>query len=281
MKTNLGVNKKGIFGVLLVFATIMIIGTAFISFNAAKNKISSEIDTPIRLIELNAIKNTFLIYSNDSVNLASQHSYKILFDEINDIFPSSCTTYLNSVIIKDACLIDQNKLENKFLENFNLEYSKLINTYPKPMIDVDKKNILDYQIFPKFETKIQDNILFLESNGQEINISKQTKFMDYTYSINVNPKNSLNLTKEKIFLNDLKNLVMEINSKSKICKIKTTDKELLSCFSEINSDQFTLSPSINIGNILIEIKTKDKFFFIDSSTEKFDNLSFNVAISKA
>ena len=281
MKTNLRLNKKGIFGVLLVFATIMIIGTAIISFNTAKNKISSEIDTPIRLIELNAIKNTFLIYSNDSVNLASQHSYKILFDEINDIFPSSCTTYLNSVIIKDACLIDQNKLENKFLENFNLEYSKLINTYPKPMIDVDKKNILDYQIFPKFETKIQDNILFLESNGQEINISKQTKFMDYTYSINVNPKNSLNLTKEKIFLNDLKNLVMEINSKSKICKIKNTDKELLSCFSEINSDHFTLSPSISISNILIEIKTKNKLFFMDSSAEKFDNLSFNVAISKA
>ena len=281
MKTNLRLNKKGIFGVLLVFATIMIIGTAIISFNTAKNKISSEIDTPIRLIELNAIKNTFLIYSNDSVNLASQHSYKILFDEINDIFPSSCTTYLNSVIIKDACLIDQNKLENKFLENFNLEYSKLINTYPKPMIDVDKKNILDYQIFPKFETKIQDYILFLESNRQEINISKQTKFMDYTYSINVNPKNSLNLTKEKIFLNDLKNLVMEINSKSKICKIKNTDKELLSCFSEINSDHFTLSPSISISNILIEIKTKNKLFFMDSSAEKFDNLSFNVAISKA
>ena len=281
MKTNLRLNKKGIFGVLLVFATIMIIGTAIISFNTAKNKISSEIDTPIRLIELNAIKNTFLIYSNDSVNLASQHSYKILFDEINDIFSSSCTTYLNFIVIKDDCLIDQNKLENKFLENFNVEYSKLINTYPQLMINADKKNILDYQLFPKFETKIQDNILFLESNGQEINISKQTKFMDYTYSINVNPKNSLNLTKEKIFLNDLKNLVMEINSKSKICKIKNTDKELLSCFSEINSDQFTLSPSINIGNILIEIKTKDKFFFIDSSTEKFDNLSFNVAISKA
>ena len=281
MKTNLRLNKKGIFGVLLVFATIMIIGTAIISFNTAKNKISSEIDTPIRLIELNAIKNTFLIYSNDSVNLASQHSYKILFDEINDIFSSSCTTYLNFIVIKDDCLIDQNKLENKFLENFNVEYSKLINTYPQLMINADKKNILDYQLFPKFEKKIQDNILFLESNGQEINISKQTKFMDYTYSINVNPKNSLNLTKEKIFLNDLKNLVMEINSKSKICKIKTTDKELLSCFSEINSDQFTLSPSINIGNILIEIKTKDKFFFIDSSTEKFDNLSFNVAISKA
>ena len=281
MKTNLRLNKKGIFGVLLVFATIMIIGTAIISFNTAKNKISSEIDTPIRLIELNAIKNTFLIYSNDSVNLASQHSYKILFDEINDIFSSSCTTYLNFIVIKDDCLIDQNKLENKFLENFNVEYSKLINTYPQLMINADKKNILDYQIFPKFETKIQDNILFLESNGQEINISKQTKFMDYTYSINVNPKNSLNLTKEKIFLNDLKNLVMEINSKSKICKIKNTDKELLSCFSEINSDHFTLSPSINIGNILIEIKTKDKFFFIDSSTEKFDNLSFNVAISKA
>lgn len=274
-------NKKGIFGVLLVFATIMIIGTAIISFNVAKNKISSEIDTPIRLIELNAIKNNFLIYSNNSVILASQHSYNGLFKEMNNLFPSSCTTYLNSIIITNECLINQNKLENKFLEKFNSEYSDLITAYPINSIKINTNQIEYYKPFPKFETQINGDLLVLESNGQEFDVSKQTKFMDYTYTINLNPKTTLNLTKEKIFLNELKGLIAEINLKSKACKLKTTDQEILSCFNEINQPHFTLSPSIGTNHILMEIKTKDKFFFDELGVEKFDNLSFNVAISKA
>lgn len=280
MKTQIK-NKKGIFGVMLVFATIVILITALISFNAAKNKISSEIDTPIRLTELNTIKNNFLVYSNNSVILASQHSYNAVFKEISGVVSSSCMTYLNSVVIKDDCLIDQNKLENKFLEKFNSEYLKLMNNYPQPIVGVDKENMQNYKISPKFETKIQGEKLFVESIGQKINISRQTKFMFYQYSLNINPITEINLTKEKIFLTEIRGLIAEINTKSKTCKLKAPDRDILSCFNEIESDYFTLSPSIGTSHILIEIKTKDKFFFDDSGIEKFDNLLFNVAISKA
>lgn len=273
-------NNRGIFGVMLVFATIVIIVTAIISFNAARNKISSEIDTPIRITELNSIKDNFLAYSNDSTIVASQQSYADLIKEINTVFSGSCISYLSSVIIQDSCLVDSDKLENKFLENFNAEYSKKINDYPVIAIETNTNQINYYKISPKFETKLQKDLLILESTGQGINVSRHTNFMDYTYELSINPSMNLNLTKEKILLPKLRDLIQEINTKAKICRTKNNDQEIISCFNEIQSKEFALSPSIMTDYVLIEIKTKDKFFFEDSDIEKFDNLSFNVVISK-
>ena len=80
-------NKKAtLFGWLLVIVAIVLISSTIVSFNSIKNKLSLEVETSLKINELNSLGKNYEIYLNHSSNLALRQAY---FDTIANIKQSA------------------------------------------------------------------------------------------------------------------------------------------------------------------------------------------------
>lgn len=275
-------NKKGtFFGLFLVFGTLIILGATIFSFYSAKDKLLLDIESPKYLYQLNAIKEDFTNYEDQSSRLSLQYAFYDLIKNINIAFPNDCQAYKKAIILTDSCLPDDDKIKKSFIENLNAEFQRLIENYP--IISLKQKSKIEdveskYIFSPKFEPVIENNLLIVNYEEQEINLTRKTGFLNYSYYLNLPEQSKINLDNYKIYINDLSQDIITLNSKAKECKNRADINSIKACLNEISLKNFDIDASIDGEYLILILKTKNKLFYIEDSAERFDKISLSFAL---
>ncbi len=275
-------NKKAtIFGILLVFGTLIILGTTIFSFHSAKDKLIIDFDSPKYLYQLNSIKENFIGFEEQSEKYAVHSAFYKILNQINLVFPNDCLAYSSSVILTDSCLPNHNEMERKFIENFNSDFQKLIESYPTNYLEQKTKKGLilsEYKLSPKFEVLIEDDILKINYEQQELILERNTDFINYSYHVDLPKQQTINLESYNIYFEDISKDVSTIYSKSKSCKNKEDINLIRACLNEISLKNFDVDAKKEGEYLILILKTKNKFFYVKENKPFFDKISLNFAI---
>jgi len=246
-------NKKAItFGVTFVIMTILIVGIAIYSFvitqkDNLKYTISAE-----ALLEYEKEIENFQIYSEESLNLAASQALQDLASK-SLIEDKNCLVYNYKLIWDENCL--PSNLKDLFFEKISVNFRKHIKDYSE-----------------EYDLIIEKQEPFIYVN--DIKLKNQLKGeVNYSFSHTLYIKQDISK-----YLEILKELD-EIYIKLKNAQTTCANSNIAVCMKQkIPLNHWTLDVIEDASYLSINLKTKEKFFFVSGGSLVWDNIKIQALI---
>ncbi len=181
-------NKKaGLYAVLLVIVTIILIGYVFYSFTIARNRVVYGLNAPNEVLQFNYENEKQLLYEQELIKMASTQAFSDTAKNFYYSTDSDCKILNDNdkkyVVFDDKC-------------NFNSDYIKSNFIYRLE----NNENLKNYDFI------LEENNLKASTNPIKKQTSLLRQFATYTITYDLNPSFTLDLNKESININDFNTL---------------------------------------------------------------------------
>lgn len=261
-------NKKaGVFAIGMVITLFILMRLTWHGFTLFNEKVDKGISSLDNLTTLYAASERISFYLQEASRLSASQAYYIIAQEAAiDKEKQKCFTrkYQGKDIIQweELCKPQLALLKQKFLSEQNKSLIKFIERYP------EKLNI---SMLNTIENDLLSTMIKVHLTTQQA-----SSFALYNLSYGLEKNFKINLTEEKIFLDDFVNIYDKSSTTIKECK----NQEIKTCLKKLSFKNWNYKVTVFDRWVLFEFSSKKYFFFENETGMRFEpiELKFSLAL---